>query len=146
MTPQFAKSSSINNSARCNHRFPNGMRCRLIGFGTQPFCPKHTQPAAPFPPDPAEVASTLTANLDDFTFAAQINDFLSPLLRLLGRVANRLVEKFWVPHTRSWVCGFRVTFAATKEASAGLTPPCCLGVSCGHPLPTTHHPLSSNYL
>jgi hypothetical protein len=85
MTPQFAKSSSIHNSARCNHRFPNGMRCRLIGFGSQPFCPKHTQVTVPPPPEPAEIASTLTANLDDFTSAAQINDFLSRLLLLLAQ-------------------------------------------------------------
>jgi len=85
MTQQFAKSSSINDSARCNYRFPNGMRCRLVGFGTQPFCPKHTQPAAPPPPDPAEIASTLTADLDDFTSAAQINDFLARLLLLLAQ-------------------------------------------------------------
>ena len=85
MTPQFAKSSSINDPARCLHRFPNGMRCRLVGFGSQPFCPKHTQFAAPPQPDPAEIASTLTANLDDFTSAAQINDFLSRLLLLLAQ-------------------------------------------------------------
>ena len=85
MTPQFAKSSSMNDPARCNYRFPNGMRCRLIGFGTQPFCPKHTQVATPPPPEPAEIASTLTANLDDFTSAAQINDFLSRLLLLLAQ-------------------------------------------------------------
>jgi hypothetical protein len=58
------------------------MRCRLVGFGSQPFCPKHTHVAAPPQPDPVEVASTLTANLDDFTSAAQINDFLSRLLLL----------------------------------------------------------------
>jgi hypothetical protein len=85
MTPQFAKSSSMNDPARCNYRFPNGMRCRLIGFGTQPFCPKHTQVAAPPQPDPAEIASTLTVNLDDFTSAAQINDFLARLLLLLAQ-------------------------------------------------------------
>jgi hypothetical protein len=85
MTPQFAKSSSIHNSNRCNYRFPNGMRCRFIGFGNQPFCPKHTHIAAPPPPNPVEIASTLTANLDDFTSAAQINDFLSRLLLLLAQ-------------------------------------------------------------
>jgi hypothetical protein len=91
MNPQFAKSSSINNPARCNHRFPNGMRCRLFGFGSQPFCPKHAQPVAAPPPDPAEIASTLTANLDDFTSAAQINNFLSRLLLLLAqdKIATR---------------------------------------------------------
>ena len=85
MTQQFAKSSSINNSARCNHRFSNGMRCRLLGFGHQPFCAKHTQLLVPPPPDPAEIASTLTVNLDDFTSAAQINDFLARLLLLLAQ-------------------------------------------------------------
>jgi hypothetical protein len=85
MSPQFAKSIPINNSARCNHRFPNGMRCRLIGFGSQPFCPKHAQPAVACQPDPAEIASTLTTGLNDFTSAAQINDFLSRLLLLLAQ-------------------------------------------------------------
>ena len=43
------------------------------------------------PPDPAEIASTLTANLDDFTSAAQINNFLSRLLLLLAqdKIATR---------------------------------------------------------
>jgi hypothetical protein len=91
MTQSASKPRFINNSARCNYRFPNGMRCRLIGFGSQPFCPKHTQAAAGPQPvvarqhNPAEVASTLTANLDDFTSAAQINDFLSRLLLLLAQ-------------------------------------------------------------
>jgi hypothetical protein len=86
MTVQSAKSSSINNSARCSYRFPNGMRCRLIGFAGQPFCPKHTQPAtAPPQPTSAEIASTLTNNLDDFTSAEQINTFLSRLLLLLAK-------------------------------------------------------------
>jgi hypothetical protein len=91
MNPQPANSSSINNSARCSHRFPNGMRCRLFASGSQPFCPKHTQPAVIPPPDPAEIASTLTANLDDFTSAAQINNFLSRLLLLLAqdKIATR---------------------------------------------------------
>jgi hypothetical protein len=75
----------MNDPNRCNYRFPNGMRCRLIGFGTRPFCPKHTHIAVPPPPDPAEIASTLTVNLDDFTSAAQINDFLSRLLLLLAQ-------------------------------------------------------------
>jgi hypothetical protein len=85
MIQQFAKSSSINDSARCNYRYANGMRCRLLGFGSQPFCPKHTHSAVPPPPNSAEIASTLTANLDDFTSAAQINDFLARLLLLLAQ-------------------------------------------------------------
>jgi hypothetical protein len=85
MTPQFAKSSSMQDPNRCNYRFANGMRCRLIGFGTQPFCPKHAQVPLPPQPDAIEIASTLTVNLDDFTSAAQINDFLSRLLLLLAQ-------------------------------------------------------------
>jgi hypothetical protein len=85
MTQQAAKPSFINNSARCTHRFPNGRRCRLYATNASPnFCPAH----APLPanqPEPAEIASTLTANLDDFTSAAQINDFLSRLLLLLAQ-------------------------------------------------------------
>ncbi len=85
MTPQFAKSISMHDPNRCNYSFPNGMRCRLIGFGNQPFCPKHTQVAVPPQPDPAEIASTLTVNLDDFTSAAKINDLLARLLLLLAQ-------------------------------------------------------------
>ena len=85
MTQSATKPSFINNSARCIFLYPNGRRCRLNGFGTQPFCPKHTQLLAPPPPDPAEIAATLTVNLDDFTSAAQINDFLARLLLLLAQ-------------------------------------------------------------
>jgi len=85
MTQQTANSRFINSSARCTYRFPNGRRCRLYTSGASPnFCPAH----APLPanqPNPAEIASTLTANLDDFTSAAQINDFLSRLLLLLAQ-------------------------------------------------------------
>ena len=85
MTPQFARTSSMHDPNRCSYRFPNGMRCRLVGFGTQPFCPKHNQVVLPPQPDAAEIASTLTIDLDDFTSAAQINDFLSRLLFLLAQ-------------------------------------------------------------
>jgi hypothetical protein len=85
MTQQTAKSRFINNSARCIHLFPNGRRCRLHATNGNPnFCPAH----APLPAnqhDAAEIASTLTVNLDDFTSAAQINDFLSRLLLLLAQ-------------------------------------------------------------
>src|SRR6202048_5230608 len=85
MTQQTAKSSFINNSARCTYLFPNGRRCRLNATSANPsFCPAH----APLPAnqhDAAEIASTLTLNLDDFTSAAQINDFLSRLLLLLAQ-------------------------------------------------------------
>jgi hypothetical protein len=85
MTQQIAKPTAINTSARCTHRYANGRRCRLYATsGNLSFCPSH----ADLPhhrPDPAETAATLTANLDDFTSAAQINDFLSRLLLLLAQ-------------------------------------------------------------
>jgi hypothetical protein len=84
MTQQTTKPSFINNPARCTYRFPNGRRCRLSATKGNPnFCPAH----APLPNqhDAAEIASTLTANLDDFTSAAQINNFLSRLLLLLAQ-------------------------------------------------------------
>src|SRR3984893_14166657 len=85
MTQHTAKSRVINNSARCTHLFPNGRRCRLNATSANPiFCPAH----APLPAnqhDAVEIASTLTANLDDFTSAAQINDFLARLLLLLAQ-------------------------------------------------------------
>jgi hypothetical protein len=85
MTQQIAKPTPINTSARCTHRYANGRRCRLYATSANPrFCPSH----ADLPhhrPDPAETAATLTAKLDDFTSAAQINDFLSRLLLLLAQ-------------------------------------------------------------
>jgi hypothetical protein len=85
MTQQSANSPFINRSARCNHLFPNGRRCRLHPTNGNPhFCPAHT-PLPANHPDAAAIASTLTANLDDFTSAAQINDFLSRLLLLLAQ-------------------------------------------------------------
>ena len=89
MTDSAPKPIIINNSARCVHFYPNGRRCRLST--TAPnlhFCPGHAPLLANQhhpTPDPAEVASTLTANLDDFTSAAQINNFLSRLLLLLAQ-------------------------------------------------------------
>ena len=84
MTQSASNPSFINNTARCIYLYPNGRRCRLYATAVNPnFCPAH----APLPanqPDP-EIASTLTANLDDFSSAVQINDFLSRLLLLLAQ-------------------------------------------------------------
>jgi hypothetical protein len=85
MTHSASKPNFINNSARCVHFYPNGRRCRLSATNLNShFCPAHTRLPQNLP-DPAEIASTLTANLDDFTSAAQINDFLSRLLLLLAQ-------------------------------------------------------------
>ena len=84
--------STINNSARCTYHFPNGMRCRLLGFAGQQFCPKHARvvPAAPAP-DSADVAPSLTAGLDDLTSGEEIATFLSRLLVLTaqGKISPR---------------------------------------------------------
>jgi hypothetical protein len=84
MTQQAANARPINNSPCCQHFYPNGRRCRLSASLAHPnFCLTHAR----FPqnqPEP-EIASTLTANLTDFTSAVQINDFLSRLLLLLAQ-------------------------------------------------------------
>jgi hypothetical protein len=86
MTKSASNPSFINNSARCIFFYPNGRRCRLNATAVNlNFCPTH----APLPAsqsNPAEIA--LTANLDDFTSAAQINNFLSRLLLLLAQDKN----------------------------------------------------------
>jgi hypothetical protein len=85
MTQSASKPSFINNPARCIFLYPNGRRCRLYATNINPhFCSAHT-PLPANQPNPAEIASTLTANLDDFTSAAQINDFLARLLLLLAQ-------------------------------------------------------------
>jgi len=83
MTQQTANSHAINNSARCQHFYPNGRRCRLSSTTHPNFCSTH----APLPQNrPApEIASLLTAELTDFTSAVQINDFLARLLLLLAQ-------------------------------------------------------------
>jgi hypothetical protein len=44
MTQQVANSSSINNSVRCAHRFPNSKRCRLyVTALDSSYCSTHAQ-------------------------------------------------------------------------------------------------------
>jgi hypothetical protein len=91
MTQPASNPSFINNSARCTHFYPNGRRCRLSATTLNShFCPAHHR-LPQNQPEPAEIASTLIANLDDFTSAAQINNFLSRLLLLLAqdKISNR---------------------------------------------------------
>jgi len=84
MSQQTAKPSLINNSARCNHRFANGMRCRLSASNVDSaFCPSHAR----LPENQRESADTaafLTADLKEFRSAIPINDFLARLLLLLA--------------------------------------------------------------
>jgi hypothetical protein len=83
MTQQTANSRFINNSARCQHLYPNGRRCRLFATTNPNFCPTHVR-LPQNQPEP-EIASVLTANLTDFSSAVQINDFLARLLLLLAQ-------------------------------------------------------------
>jgi hypothetical protein len=84
MTPQSAKPSFINNSARCTHRFANGRRCRLSASNVDSlYCPAHASlPENQIEPD---TAASLTADLTEFRSAIPINDFLARLLLLLAQ-------------------------------------------------------------
>jgi hypothetical protein len=99
MSAKPAKSSRINDSSRCTHRFANGKRCRLPlsqsevsgdeSFARKHFCSQHAKlPDNQREPD---VAADLTGNLGDLTSAAAINDFLRRLLTLLAqdRISTR---------------------------------------------------------
>jgi hypothetical protein len=82
MTQQSAKRSIINNSSRCNHRFANGMRCRLsVSTTDSSYCASHAK-LPENQQEPAETAATLTSDLKEFRSAIPINDFLARLLLL----------------------------------------------------------------
>jgi hypothetical protein len=84
MTPQTAKPSLINNSARCTHRFANGMRCRLLTLDADAsYCANHAR-LQENQREPADTAASLTADLKEFRSAIPINDFLARLLLLLA--------------------------------------------------------------
>ena len=99
MSTHPAKSSRINDSSRCTHRFANGKRCRLPlsqgalsgeeRFADSRFCSQHARlPENQREPDRA---ADLTGNLGDLTSPAAIHDFLSRLLTLLAqdRISTR---------------------------------------------------------
>jgi hypothetical protein len=84
MTPQTAKPSFINNSARCNHRFANGMRCRLLTLHQDSaYCANHAK-VVENQRESQDTAASLTADLKEFRSAIPINDFLARLLLLLA--------------------------------------------------------------
>jgi hypothetical protein len=84
MTQQIANSSSINNSARCAHRFPNSKRCRLyVRTLDSAYCSTHAQ-LPQNQQDTPETAAVLTADLREFRSAIPINEFLARLLLLLA--------------------------------------------------------------
>jgi hypothetical protein len=82
MTPKHTNSNSINDSSRCEHRFINGTRCRLLVPNTESlFCRNHAQ-LPEHEHAPVDLSATLTAGLTEFKSAIPINDFLSRLLHL----------------------------------------------------------------
>jgi len=84
MTQQIANSSSINNSARCAHRFPNSKRCRLyVRTLDSAYCSAHAK-LPQNQQDSPETAASLTADLREFRSAIPINEFLARLLLLLA--------------------------------------------------------------
>jgi hypothetical protein len=84
MTQQIAKPSVINNSSRCNHRFANGMRCRLSASTLDScYCAHHAKLPENHQ-EPADTAAALTSDLKEFRSAIPINDFLARLLLLLA--------------------------------------------------------------
>jgi hypothetical protein len=84
MTHHIAKSSTINNSARCAHRFPNRKRCRLFASTLDSnYCSIHANLPQNMQ-EPPETALTLTADLKEFRSAIPINEFLARLLLLLA--------------------------------------------------------------
>ena len=82
MNQKHANSNSINDSSRCEHRFMNGTRCRLLVPNAESlFCLAHAQ-LPEHQHAPVDLSATLTAGLTEFKSAVPINDFLSRLLHL----------------------------------------------------------------
>ena len=81
---QQAQPSSTNNSNRCNHRFANAMRCRLLTPDADSlYCASHAK-LPENQPECSDTAARLTADLKEFRSAISINDFLARLLLLLA--------------------------------------------------------------
>ncbi|HXL23125.1 MAG TPA: hypothetical protein VOA78_11705 [Candidatus Dormibacteraeota bacterium] len=77
--------------ARCIHRTPAGRRCSAEAVDPQAsFCRRHLFGSTRRYPDPS-LASELLGDLTEFDSAAEVNQFLSRLLRLLAedRVSPR---------------------------------------------------------
>ena len=111
MTPSDSKSnerpanSSPTNDSRCHHQYANGTRCRLTSPSADTrFCQRH----AKLPQNQSEagdVATALTADLDEFNSPSDVSEFLSRLLlafaqdrisprraAVLGYIASQLLR------------------------------------------------------
>lgn len=83
-------------SARCQHRFSNGKRCRLPGLESQSgFCSRHFRPLAlSFPSCPndfEDLSADLLPELNEFSSGEDVQKFLARLVVQVtkGRVSPR---------------------------------------------------------
>jgi hypothetical protein len=84
MTAAPAKPSHTNSASRCAHLSAAGSRCRLPARAHSPFCGTHAKITAQRR-EADDLTVALTQGLEEFTSAADINDFLSRLLLLLAQ-------------------------------------------------------------
>src|SRR5260370_16656350 len=74
----------MNNSGCCNHRFANGMRCRLLPLHADAsYCANQAR-LVENQRESGDTAASLTSDLKEFRSAIPINDFLARLLLLLA--------------------------------------------------------------
>src|SRR6266849_846112 len=99
MNQQSANSRSVNDSPRCQHRFANATRCRLLAPDADSlFCSRHLRlskangsqlPQSQF--ENADLSPDLLGEVREFKSASDIHAFLAKLLCLLAQ--NRVATK-----------------------------------------------------
>jgi len=86
MTDKKAKSRKIRKLSRCLRRFPNGRRCRLPMIDASSFfCERHAHLQAPEQFELDLAPQLIAPDVQEFTSAVDINQFLSKLLILLSQ-------------------------------------------------------------
>ena len=93
------RATTNDDPSRCQHRLPNGKRCRLPGLDSQfGLCARHFNLSAAVgasrlqsPSDSEDLSSDLLPEASEFDAATPINQFLARLLILVtkGRVTPR---------------------------------------------------------
>ena len=87
MNEQAANTIPINDATRCQHRFVNRTRCRLLVSDANPrFCPRHARLPENLQPD--DLTPELTANPADLDTFEGMHFFLEHLAILVAR--NRI--------------------------------------------------------
>jgi len=82
MNQKHANSNSSNDSVRCEYRFINGTRCRLLVPNAESlFCRNHAQ-LPEHEHAPVNLSASLTVGLAEFKSAVPVNELLSRLLHL----------------------------------------------------------------